>query len=68
MNLEELWQLFPIFLAEHQPCWKEWYLEEEILLNAALSSTERISHIESTTYSVVAEAILKLKGSEFLPW
>lgn len=21
MNLEELWQLFPIFLTEHQDCW-----------------------------------------------
>ena len=29
MSLEELWQLFPIILTEHQECWKEWYLEEE---------------------------------------
>ena len=29
MTLEELWQLFPIFLTEHQEEWKEWYLEEE---------------------------------------
>ena len=28
MNLEELWQLFPIFLTEHQDCWKDWYVEE----------------------------------------
>ena len=32
MSLEELWQLFPIFLTEHQDCWKEWYFEEENLL------------------------------------
>lgn len=25
MTLEELWQLFPIFLTEHQECWKDWY-------------------------------------------
>lgn len=25
MNLEELWQLFPIIFTEHQVCWKEWY-------------------------------------------
>ena len=53
MTLEELWQLFPIYLAEHQPCWEEWYLEEEILLKAALSSTERISHIGSTAISSI---------------
>ena len=29
MSLEELWQLFPIILTEHQEYWKEWYLEEE---------------------------------------
>ena len=32
MSLEELWQLFPIFLTEHQASWKEWYTEEEGLL------------------------------------
>lgn len=24
MSLEELWQLFPIFLTEHQKYWKEY--------------------------------------------
>ena len=48
MTLEELWQLFPIYLTEHQPCWKEWYSKEESLLRNALSSKERISHIGST--------------------
>lgn len=32
MSLEELWQLFPIFLREHQDEWKEWYEEERLLL------------------------------------
>lgn len=27
-SLEELWQLFPIFLVEHNPLWKVWYEEE----------------------------------------
>ena len=53
MTLEELWQLFPIYLTEHQSCWQEWYSEEERLLKNALSSTERISHIGSTAVSSI---------------
>ncbi len=50
MTLEELWQLFPIILTEHQDCWKTWYEEERnaierILENGAI---KRISHIGST--------------------
>ncbi|WP_287846865.1 hypothetical protein [Clostridium sp.] len=37
MTLEELWQLFPIFLAEHQTCWGKRYLEEEAFLKSLLS-------------------------------
>ena len=29
MTLEELWELFPIFLTEHKECWDDWYHEEE---------------------------------------
>ena len=32
MSLEELWQLFPIFLREHQAEWKGWYEEERLRL------------------------------------
>lgn len=53
MSLEELWQLFPIFLAEHRDCWKEWYLEEENLLKKALPAIKRISHIGSTAVSYI---------------
>ena len=53
MTLEELWQLFPIFLTEHQEAWKEWYLEEEKLLKRVLSKNERISHIGSTAVSSI---------------
>ena len=47
MSLEELWQLFPIVLTEHQAEWKEWYLAEEALLKK-LFPTAKISHIGST--------------------
>lgn len=53
MSLEELWQLFPIFLTEHQDCWKEWYSEEERLLRKAVPQIERISHIGSTVVSTI---------------
>ena len=50
MSLEELWRLFPIFLTEHQDCWKEQYEEEKRLLHRILPSRAvvRISHIGST--------------------
>ena len=45
MTLEELWQLFPIYLTEHQTRWKEWFSEEARVLKKALSSSERIRTI-----------------------
>lgn len=50
MTLEELWQLFPIFLTEYQTYWTEWYQEEYTLLSAILSKNYivRINHIGST--------------------
>lgn len=48
MNLEELWQLFPIFLTEHKACWKDWYVREESLLKPLLPLKARINHIGST--------------------
>lgn len=32
MSLEELWELFPIYLTEHQDCWFKWYEEEQNIL------------------------------------
>ncbi len=70
MSLEELWQLFPIFLKAHQPCWKEWYLEEEVFLKNVLSQSERISHVGSTAISSIwAKPIIDIlvevpKGSD----
>ncbi|TDO77740.1 GrpB-like predicted nucleotidyltransferase (UPF0157 family) [Halanaerobium saccharolyticum] len=50
MSLEELWQLFPIVLKEHNSEYKNWYLEEKEKLEALLpeSFIERINHIGST--------------------
>lgn len=55
MTLEELWQLFPIFLTEHQACWKHWYEEEAHLLRRILPADgiHRISHIGSTAVDTV---------------
>ncbi len=50
MTLEELWELFPIFLVEPNDKWSEYYKEIESLLDKALQNypVERISHIGST--------------------
>lgn len=53
MSLEELWKLFPIFLTEHQECWKNWYDDEEILLEKIIPQTIRINHIGSTAVSSI---------------
>ena len=53
MTLEELWQLFPIVLTEHQERWRKWYLEEETLLKNAVSKMYRISHIGSTAIPTI---------------
>ena len=74
MSLKELWQLFPIILTKHQECWKEWFLEEERLLQNALSSSEKISHIGSTAVpSIWAKPIVDIlvevpKGSNLLDY
>lgn len=50
MTLEELWELFPIFLDEHDEKWSQYYMEIEDLLQKALVDypIDRISHIGST--------------------
>lgn len=49
MKLEELWALFPIFLAEHNNNWNEWYGEEAGRLSTFLPmENARLSHIGST--------------------
>lgn len=53
MSLEELWELFPIFLVTHNDKWDLFYDEIEDFLKCALSACpiERISHIGSTAIS-----------------
>lgn len=53
MSLEELWKIFPIYLTEHQLCWKEWYTDEENFLKNRVPKIERISHIGSTAISSI---------------
>ena len=50
MSLEELWELFPIILKEHNPEYKNWYLEEKEKLIKVLDEDKimRINHIGST--------------------
>ena len=50
MSLEELWELFPIILKEHNPEYKNWYLEEKEKLIKVLDDDKivRINHIGST--------------------
>lgn len=53
MSLEELWQLFPIFLTEHQDCWETWYADEEAALRKNIPQAVRIEHIGSTAVSSI---------------
>ena len=55
MSLEELWQLFPIFLRGHQDEWKDWYEEERLQLLSFLPEHQivRLSHIGSTSVKTI---------------
>lgn len=49
MTLEELWELFPVYLVPHHDKWRIYYAEiEEYLWRLLLGHAERISHIGST--------------------
>ena len=50
MSLEELWELFPVILTEHQSDWNKWYSEEKKMLQGILpeENVARMSHIGST--------------------
>lgn len=52
MSLEELWELFPIFLVEHKDAWSDDFVKIKTELQALLSQPNmRISHIGSTAVS-----------------
>lgn len=50
MTLEELWQLFPIFLTEHQPGWAQQFADEAAWLQKRLpmENIHAITHVGST--------------------
>lgn len=51
MSLEELWQLFPIFLEEHNKDWAAWYVEESRRIVNFLPENQlyKMHHIGSTS-------------------
>ncbi len=54
MTLEELWQLFPVYLTKHNDKWDTWYNEEYQKLCALLSNIKvRINHIGSTAIKTI---------------
>jgi GrpB-like predicted nucleotidyltransferase (UPF0157 family) len=50
MTNEEIWQLFPIILTEHDPAWEEYYSRESAIIIRVVGEENvvRISHIGST--------------------
>ena len=55
MSLEELWQLFPIQLTEHNNNWDNWFRDENERLKSVLSeaSDVKIYHIGSTVIRAI---------------
>lgn len=54
MTLEELWDLFPIILSEHNECWNNWYRKEEKrILEFLPIKNSRIHHIGSTAINEI---------------
>lgn len=50
MTIEELWQLFPIFLVPHKAEWAQWFEEEAAAIRQLLpaSKIKALTHIGST--------------------
>ncbi|MBM9832361.1 GrpB family protein, partial [Enterococcus faecalis] len=55
MTLEELWQLFPIFLVEPKSEWQDWYADEKSELEKLLGADviKSIEHIGSTAIPAI---------------
>lgn len=61
MTLEELWQLFPIVLAEHNFAWENWYNEEVKILKGILPADTTYYHIGSTAINgIMAKPIIDI--------
>ena len=48
MSLAELWELFPVILAEHRTEWSAWFAEEKSALMPLLPDGAQAQHIGST--------------------
>lgn len=49
MTLQELWELFPIYLTEHNKNWDKWYIKEKMRITKFFNTFEfKINHIGST--------------------
>ena len=61
MTLEELWELFPIFLVQHNDKWEDDYKEIESSIINLLQDyhVERISHIGSTAIQGIWRAVFR---------
>ena len=64
MTLEELWDLFPIFLVQHDDQWNEYYKEIKSTITDLLAGypVKRISHIGSTAIQDIRRQILTNSG------
>ncbi len=62
MTLEELWQLFPIALASHNPRWKDWAKAEMDSISGILAEySPVINHIGSTAIPyILAKPIIDI--------
>jgi len=63
MTNEELWQLFPIEVVEHNPDWENWFTQQMKELMAILKdiSIHSISHIGSTAIAnIMAKPIIDI--------
>lgn len=61
MTLEELWELFPIVLSEHKPCWEKWYCEEAETLKGLLPYEIAYYHVGSTAiHCIMAKPIIDI--------
>ena len=60
MTLEELWQLFPIFLTEHNSHWADWFDEEAKLLKRLFPAAV-FHHVGSTAINgIMAKPIVDM--------
>lgn len=71
MTLEELWELFPIFLTEHKPYWANWYKEEVTILKNILPPSTEYHHIGSTAINgiwakPIIDILIVVKSDELL--